>query len=292
MVDMNEKGSALQPLWTMHPVVPRGLVCLDLDGTLLDSNKQISAGCRAAIVEARSQGLIIAIDSGRHPFNVFDLMDSLGLLHTCVCLSGAIAFLDGVEVARWPIDLRKVNETIDVAERCNSYISIAGADFNLTCGGIDRGPESAAKAKVFNRYEGMNTYDELREAATQRDGQLLKLALHGKNEVQYAAIRAGMAELGGVEVAQSDERWVDVTTAGCTKADGIVALASALELETNRVAVVGDDENDLDAIAAAGLGIAMGNALPQVKQVARVTVADNDHDGAAEALSLAESQFQ
>ena len=52
----------------------------------------------------------------------------------------------------------------------------------------------------------------------------------------------------------------------------------------DEVAALGDDENDVKLISIAGLGIAMGNALPQVKAVANAQTLDNDHDGVAYAI--------
>lgn len=72
----------------------QGLICCDLEGTLLDSSKQVVPEVREALSEARSRGFVVAIDSGRHPFKVFELMDGLGLPRTCTCLSGAATFVE------------------------------------------------------------------------------------------------------------------------------------------------------------------------------------------------------
>ena len=78
-----------------------------------------------------------------------------------------------------------------------------------------------------------------------------------------------------------------MTAASCTKAEGIRVLANHFGLGKSKVAVLGDDENDIEAIAEAGLGIAMGNAIPAVKEAASMVVQDNIHDGAADGIRAA-----
>ena len=77
---------------------------------------------------------------------------------------------------------------------------------------------------------------------------------------------------------------MDVTDAGCSKAEGISALARAMGLSLSEVAAVGDDENDVESMGVVGLGIAMGNAIEPVRAAADMLVADNEHDGVTEAI--------
>lgn len=261
---------------------PVRLLCLDLDGTLLTPEKKVSAASRTAIAEARAAGLALAIASGRNPFNVRELLDELDLPFTAVCLSGAYAVLDRREVARRPLGRARFEAALAVAEECGCYISAAGSDFNYFCGVPDWKPSDG---KAFTNYGHCASYQELARAVGGRD--VLKAALHGEVDEQYARVRRLLGEVDGIKAAQSDLRWVDVTAPGVSKAGGVAALAEALGISLAEVCAVGDDENDLECLAAVGLGIAMGNALPEAKAAASVVVATNEHDGAAEAIRLA-----
>lgn len=260
------------------------LLCLDLDGTLVDPSKQVTPAVRAALARAQEARLSVALATGRHPFNVEELQDELGLSHDAVCLSGALALRHGEVVFTHGLAYEAACAAIDAAERCGAYISIAGADFNLTGGHIDRGPGGVTPA--MQRYVACGSYDELRHEAAAREGRMLKASLHGETPAAYEKIRAALGKLSGVEVAQSDKLWVDVTAAGCSKAEGIAALAGAMGYTLDEVAAVGDDENDVASLGAVGLGIAMGNALPVARAVAKMAVADNAHDGVAEAIDF------
>lgn len=258
------------------------LVCLDLDGTLCDGEKNVSPGNRAALARAREAGLAVAVASGRHPFNVCALMDDLGLSHTAVCLSGAYVMLDGREVFRHGISLECAERAIEVARRAGCYVSVSGADFNLNSGSVAR---AASEAAASSRYQGCGDYDGLLRAVRARGGELLKCALHADDDEGYRELRVLLAEaLSGVTLARSDVRWMDVTDAGCSKAEGISALAAAMGLSLAEVAAIGDDENDVESMGVVGLGIAMGNAIGPVRSAAGMVVADNEHDGVAEAI--------
>lgn len=265
------------------PVASRiRLVCLDLDGTLCDSGKNVSRGNRAALARAREAGLAVAVASGRHPFNVCALMDDLGLPHTAVCLSGAYVMLDGHEVFRHGISLECAERAVEVARRAGCYISVSGADFNLNSGTVTR---AASETEATSRYQGCGGYDELLGEVRTRSGELLKCALHTEDDESYQGLRVLLASaLPEATLAQSDVCWMDVTDAGCSKAEGISALARAMGLSLSEVAAVGDDENDVESMGVVGLGIAMGNAIEPVRAAADMLVADNEHDGVAEAI--------
>ena len=268
------------------------LLCLDVDGTLFGPDKQVTSGVRAAVAQARAAGLPLAIASGRHPFSVADICEDLGIPYTAVCLSGAYTVHEGHEVARCPLHPAGVAAALDIAQQTGSYLSLSGADFNLCAGVPDwmRARQAASGVGSLGhagRYEFLGTFDELRAAAMVRGPSILKAAVNAPDDASFERLRALLADAPDIETARSDTRWVDVTAPGCSKAHGIAALARVLGIRMDEVAAVGDDENDLASLAAVGLGIAMGNASPQVKAVCRAVVADNAHDGCAEAIRLA-----
>ena len=254
------------------------LICLDLDGTLFNSSKQVSQGNRAAIKRALDAGIKVAIASGRHPFNIAETADSLGLPHTAVCLSGAYVMIGGSEAFRHGLSDEGVQKVIDTAAEHQCYISLAGGDFNLCAGYIER---KGGETPATRRYIRLDSYDALREEAQKHKGLFLKGAVHHDNPAVYEAVKQRLSRIDDIEAVQSDVCWCDTIAKGCSKAEGVAALAKALGHTMGEVAALGDDENDVELISEAGLGIAMGNALPQVKTVAKAQTLDNDHDGVA-----------
>ena len=77
---------------------------------------------------------------------------------------------------------------------------------------------------------------------------------------------------------------LELNAPGVTKGQALLTLAGTLGYSREQVMACGDSDNDLAMIKAAGLGVAMGNAEPEVKAAADVIVSDNNHDGVAEAI--------
>ena len=87
-----------------------------------------------------------------------------------------------------------------------------------------------------------------------------------------------------VEAAFSQANSLELSPKGVSKGSALQELCALLDVPVERSIAVGDSGNDLEMLCAAGLGIAMGNASPDVVDASDVTVADNNHGGCAEAV--------
>ena len=104
------------------------------------------------------------------------------------------------------------------------------------------------------------------------------------DQFRDAAWRAIEAACPGVELTSSLPRNMEVNAPGVTKGSGLLALAAHLGLTRAQTMAVGDSGNDRAMIEAAGLGVAMGNATDDIREIADVTTDDNNHDGVAEII--------
>ena len=93
-----------------------------------------------------------------------------------------------------------------------------------------------------------------------------------------------LAALPGVSLTASNDHDFELVPAGVNKGRALALLALMWGIPLERCAAVGDSANDLEMLQAVGCPIAMGNAAPQVQAAAVRTVADNGHDGAAQAI--------
>ena len=102
---------------------------------------------------------------------------------------------------------------------------------------------------------------------------------------EVAPFRDGIWRSGlPVEAALSKPTYCEVVARGVSKAGAVTFLAQRFGTDPKNTVVFGDGENDLPMITAAGVGVAMGNSMDNVKQAAKLTTHSNDGDGIARAL--------
>ena len=94
----------------------------------------------------------------------------------------------------------------------------------------------------------------------------------------------GLLEGHALAVAESIGLSMELSPAGVDKGRGLRALCRALNVDIARTLAVADGGNDLELMRAAGLAVAMGNAIPAVRALAGDVTDDCDHDGAAHAI--------
>ena len=125
--------------------------------------------------------------------------------------------------------------------------------------------------------------DDAHALARELRGNLSKLNFH------FASVEARdrcreLLEGDDVVITNAERSTMEFTARGIDKGQGVARLAQILGIDNDQTIAVGDAENDLSMLRSAGLGVAMGNALPEAVAAADVQVADNDHDGVAEAI--------
>ena len=97
-------------------------------------------------------------------------------------------------------------------------------------------------------------------------------------------VRAALQDIPGIELTRSSPRNVEINPAGVNKARGIEELAAFFDIPLSQVMALGDEENDLPMIKAAGYGVAMGNGSEDVKAAARFITDTNNQGGWAKAV--------
>ena len=126
---------------------------------------------------------------------------------------------------------------------------------------------------------------DLRTVLQEKVGQVEKFSvMYPKVELRDEAWRAVLAACPDVEATTSLGSNIELNAPGVTKGSGLLALAEKLGLRRDQVMAVGDSGNDLSMIEDAGLGVAMGNATPEILAAADAVTTDNNHDGVALAI--------
>jgi Cof subfamily protein (haloacid dehalogenase superfamily) len=269
------------------------LVVLDIDGTLLDPEGQVAPRVRDAVRAASASGCIVTLASGRRLWAVRPIVEALGIDAPVILYNGALVYDVGSETAVLgaclePLALRGA---LDVIWNCGFQPVVYGHP-----GGgelVYTGPASR-DAPATTHYFDRPTVQPLRRDLTALyavPNPPLLAAMGEEDEVRQLQAALTAARIGCQTLVERQSfvprsRWwqVDVSSPGCSKGEALHRLCERFGVPVAATLAIGDGINDVDLVREAGLGVAMGNAVPEVKTAAGVVVADNAHDGAAEAL--------
>ena len=263
------------------------LIALDMDGTLLNSRKEISEKTKEMIRRAAAEGKHVVLSTGRGVAELTEYLEQLPEVRYLDCTSGAMVY-DCKEqkiLANDPIcdpDMRKI---LSLAKERDVMIH-----FLTTKSLVEQ-----SKFEVIDKYN-MGIYHELfRKAADkcedicrtyEEKGELIsKCNLYHRSSEDRAAMKETIESMRlSVSAVYSEIASLELTAAGVNKGTGLVKLCEHLGISVDETIAVGDADNDIAILKTAGLAVAMGNAEEYVKALADVVVADCDHDGCAEAI--------
>ncbi len=260
------------------------LIVMDMDGTLLNSSQQVSAGNAQALREAQAQGVHLAICSGRAPADIalfaqeqgLEPCSPLALNGTCICLSGGQKV-----IANHCFSQKALENTIVIFNQAGCVFNCFSQNdlviFNDDEGRYDRDWISHSGDRL-TLLRGMPGLERVREKGINKIIAILE------TPEQADETRAKLAELNDIEVTSSWINNLELMPLGCNKGTAVAELAAYYGLSKDQVMALGDFDNDLPMIQWAGWGVAMGNANKKVKQAARVITRTNDEDGVAWAV--------
>lgn len=264
------------------------LIAFDMDGTLLNSGKVIGERTKAAIERAAKAGKEVAFCTGRAPVELRGFPEQLPGMRYAICNNGAAVWdlREKKKLCSALLDPELMLRAMELSDPEDYLIQFYLDEMQYS----DLSPERLGPCGMLEylpMYErlGVPVVPDLRERLAREPQKVEKLALHfpGKESRLRAEARIKAAGLP-LNVNYGNKFTLEFTVPGTTKGLGLRKLCDHLKIPLSEAIAVGDSENDNEAIAAAGLGVAMGNATEELKRLADAIVADNDHDGCAEAI--------
>lgn len=234
------------------------LIALDMDGTLLNDRSEISDENAAAIHAALAAGVTVCFSTGRGFRSALPYAEQLGLTTPMVTVNGGEIWLK-------PHELYK-----------RSYLP-AGTVARLWELAIAHDPWYWAYTteQVYNKENWPGDAEQLEQY------EWLKFGYHTEDDLVREQIAQQLREWGGMELTNSSPWNIEVNPLGVSKAAATEELCRLQGISVDQVIAVGDSLNDLAAIRAAGLGVAMGNAQEAVKEEADVITLTNNEHGVA-----------
>lgn len=262
---------------------PASYVALDVDGTLLAGAPHPSPRVLAALRALVTDGVTVGVATGRMPSAVAPLLAAAGLPGPHVVHNGAaVVGVDGAVLAAWTLTDDEVAALLDLGrDRDDLLVEVYAADA-YRVGRVDE------RSQLHTALLGVAPVGTI-----ERPGDLgapavkaVVLAFTAEAEADAVALarRLGLAPGAASAPSVPGIRFVNITHGDTDKGGGIAAAAATLGVAAEHVAVIGDEANDLPALAVAGTAIAMGDASPEVRAAAHLVAPTFAEDGAAVAL--------
>jgi hypothetical protein len=252
-------------------------VALDLDGTLMGADQKIAPAVATAVRSTASAGVRVVLATGRAYPSVRPFQARLGLSGPVICYQGADVrdgmgnqlFLDALPPGA-------LSEAAAIAEGRGDELTFY-ADDCLYVTAI-RHPD-----EFYERWFGLprRVVAAWSQVPPRPTKFLLIAGCEAEGDSMAAAWRGAVP---GVQIVRSHPLFVEGVAAGVSKAKALGRLATGLGIPRARVMAVGDNENDAEMLAWAGLGVAMGGAPKAVAARADVQAPSLAQDGAAWAL--------
>ena len=260
------------------------VLALDLDGTLTNDQKVVTPRTRAALDAAIAQGVTVVLASGRPTAGITPRGKALRLAQK----GASILSYNGGKIVDCVTGETLVEKTLDpalVPELCAFAAAQDIAILTYNHEGIlcERDTDEWANKECFTTKLPMIHVDDL---AKYVDYPICKMLITLDPARRDAVCAAGQQQFAGrADLYPSSPFFIEAVPLGVAKDGSLAALLERMGLGRENLMACGDGLNDRSMIEFAGVGVAMQNAEPPVKDCADyVTEADNNHDGVAEAV--------
>ncbi|MCP8969527.1 Cof-type HAD-IIB family hydrolase [Ectobacillus ponti] len=252
----------------------RRLIFFDIDGTLLDEEKQLPSSAKQAVRQLQEAGHEVAIATGRAPFMFEPLRRELGI-DTYVTFNGQYAVVKGMIVRRNPLPAEVFASLVRFAEGRRHplvYMDAEHMKMNVEDHAYVRESISSLKAERYPEYH----------PSFFQDREIYQSLLFCTDDEEHAYDGTFPA----LRFVRWHEKSMDVLPAEGSKAAGLDAVIRHLGFAPEQVVAFGDGLNDVEMLRFVETSVAMGNAPEAVKHAARYVTKDVAEDGIAHGLEM------
>ena len=265
------------------------ILALDLDGTLLDSEKRLSEVNRNALAAAAAKDVLVVPTTGRF----------FGMMPPAVCDLPFVRYaitVNGAQVYDRETDSAIVREELPLDKALAVMRFLDGFDVIYDCYQDNWGRMTKAMQDKAEEYaqdphyvkmirEFRKPYPDLKEYLAERGRDVQKIMLFARHPAVRDAIAAVLqTRFDGLAISTSTFNNLEINAASAHKGRALERFAAHLGLSLENCMAFGDGLNDLSMVRMAGIGVAMANAMPEVLAAANYVTLSNDEDGVSAAI--------
>lgn len=246
------------------------LLLFDLDGTLLDNEKNISKRTLSALYACREKGILIGVSTSRGEQNSLTFLAELQP-DILISSGGALVKRGAEYIYKAEMSPQETRRMIETARRiCSNDCEITVDTLTSHYWNYKIDPKTQDKTWGDSIYTDFNDFDQ----------PALKVCVEIFDTQKAEALKAALSDYDCVRF--SDGFWYKFTKSGITKEKAIHVVCNACNISLADITAFGDDFADIGMLKLCGLGVAMGNAIDEVKEIADFVIGRNDEDGIAE----------
>lgn len=281
------------------------LAAIDLDGTMLNQYGLVTQRTKEAIKNAQESGIEVVIASGRPTDSVKTIAQEINSNKYFISGNGAIIYdiTNDEIIYENTLKKQKVLDIIKICEENSIYYNIYTEKEilakSLQCNVLYYYKENLNKDEK-NKTQ-INIVENIYNYILNRDEKVVKITICDNHQVIFNSIMRKLKEISEIEVLEVSHMsrkiikqgtedvpieyfYTEISAKNVDKWNAIEFLKEKMKIEKNEIIAIGDNMNDKTMIENAGLGIAMGESTPVIKEIADVVTDTNCNDGVAKVL--------
>ena len=242
------------------------IILSDLDGTLFRDDKSISDFTKQTIRQAQAKGIKFGICTSRARMNAIKFLDGIEP-DILITNGGGIVYLKDQKIYSCEFTVEEIRKLISTA------FEVFGKDVIISADN-EHALYSNSREELGDKFWTFNDFSDFRETC-------MKMCIESldKEKVEKVASVLGLENIDYLPF--SDIPWYKLSKKAATKEKAIEELCRHLNITTSEIAAFGDDFNDIGMLKLCGKGVAMKNAIEEVKNAADVVCDTNENDGVA-----------
>lgn len=242
------------------------IILSDLDGTLFRDDKSISDFTKKTIKNIQAKGILFGICTARAYVNAIKFLDGIEP-DIFITNGGGMVKFRGKQIYTCEFSIEEIRTLI------STTFQTFGPDIIISVDN-EKGLYSNSTDELGDKFWTFNDFSNFNEPG-------MKMCIQTLDKEKVSKIAASIGNDRIDFLPFSDIPWYKLSLKEATKEKAITALCEYLKLSVSQIAAFGDDFNDIGMLKLCGKGIAMQNAITEVKQIADEVCLSNQDDGVA-----------
>lgn len=268
------------------------MVCIDMDGTLLGKGRNISEKNKEIIKKAHEKGVEIVVTTGRIYNNAAYFSHILGVKSPVIAANGAIVreknnnniiyegsipSLDCLEIIKL-LNKYKISFQFYTTDTiyCSNLISEMATKLFMT--------KQIGYEMLKIKYIRVDKIEKWEKILEKYEGKMTKCIALSPKTKKVETVKKALRKMNNITCYGSGKRGIEINCKEVSKGNAVKLLGEYYGIRSDEIMCIGDNENDISMIKYAGLGVAMGNAIEELKAVSDYVTESNKEDGVALAI--------